>query len=72
MHLCIDVKIISDMKDIPKIIFTRTQAHKDIQKHPIYITDTDHDYIIDEIKQRRGVFHERNINNSIFSNATTV
>ena len=43
------------MKDIPKIIFTRTQTHEDIKKHPIYITDTDHYYILDEIKQSRGV-----------------
>ena len=49
---CLIVKIVADVKNTPKHICNKTQEHKAIQKHPKFITDTEHDYIIYEINQR--------------------
>ena len=49
LHPRLEVIIIRYVQDIPKKIYIRNEAKKAIQRHPIIVTDTDHDYIIDEI-----------------------
>ena len=38
--------------DIPRGVFNRNQAQQYLQRHPICLTDSDHDYIIGEISRR--------------------
>ena len=52
MYPCLDVVVITDVEDIPKNDCNRIQAKKIIQGHPICITDTGYDHILDEIKRR--------------------
>ena len=49
LHPCLYVIIIIYEQDIPNNLFSRNQAIKSIQKHPIIMTDADYDYILDEI-----------------------
>ena len=37
----------------PKSIFNKNQTRKAMQRHPICLTDSDHDNILDEIKHRK-------------------
>ena len=37
------------------------QAKKSVQRHPIIITDSDYDYILDEIERREKIEFERNM-----------
>ena len=43
------MSVIKDGSDTPRIIFNKQQARKAIQIHPIFISDADNDYILDEI-----------------------
>ena len=44
MHPCIDVVTVKYVYDIPKIICNRNHAKQALQKHHIFLTDSDHDY----------------------------
>ena len=35
---------------IPKRVFDINQAHNAVQMHPVCLTESDHDYILDEMK----------------------
>ena len=48
-HSRLDVIIKRYLQDIPKNLCSRNQAKKEIQKHPIIMTDADYDCILDEI-----------------------
>ena len=52
IHPCLDVITIIYVQDIPKNLCNRIQSNKSIQIHPIIMTDTDYDYILDEIECR--------------------
>ena len=41
LHPCIDVITIIYLQDIPKNLCDRIQAKKNIQRHPIIMTDAD-------------------------------
>ena len=49
LHPCLDVVRIIDVHGIPKTVCNRIQAKKSIQRHSIFLIDTDYDYILDEI-----------------------
>ena len=51
LHPSLDVIIIIYVQDIPKNICRRNQLKKAIQRHPIIMTDSDYDYILDEIER---------------------
>ena len=61
LHPCIDVFRITYFRDIPKTVCNKIQAKKTIQRHPIFITNANYDYILDEIKRRGGIEFERNV-----------
>ena len=46
---------------ITKSVCNRTQSPKDIQRRPICLTDSDHDYNLDEFKCRHIIKYERKI-----------
>ena len=49
LHPCLVVFGIIYVQYIPKSRCNRTQAKKDIHRHPICLKDADYDYILDEI-----------------------
>ena len=61
IHPCLDVIIIRYVQDIPKNIFSRNQAKKSIQIHPIIMTDADYDYILNEIERREKNEFKRDV-----------
>ena len=52
LHPCLDVIIIIYVKDISKKLCSRNESKKEIQRHPIIMTDADYNYILDEIERR--------------------
>ena len=54
--------IIRYVQDTPNNIFSRNQAKKSIQRHPIIMTDADCDYILDKIERRENIDFDRNVN----------
>ena len=52
IHPCIDVVAVKDVHDISKIVFNTDQGKQDLQIHAIFLTDSDHDYILEEIECR--------------------
>ena len=38
------------VQDIPKKLCSRNEAEKEIQGHPIIVTNADYEYIMDEIE----------------------
>ena len=60
MHPCIDVATVKYVHDIPKIICNRNIAKQALWKHPICLTDYDHDYILEEIEHREKIELEIN------------
>ena len=58
MHPCLDVISVSELKQIPNNVCNRNQALNDLQRHYIHITDSDNDFIFDEIKRRYTIEYE--------------
>ena len=48
-HTCLDVIPMKDVHDITRGVFNRHQSLKSLKRNNICLTDSDHDYIIDEI-----------------------
>ena len=51
LHPCLEVITIIDVQYIPRKICGKNKAKKAIQRRPIIMTDTDYDYIMDEIER---------------------
>ena len=51
VHTLLDVLKIKYFADTPIILCNKKQARKAVQIHPIFISDADHDYILDEIER---------------------
>ena len=49
LHPRIEVNAVTDCHAIPASLCTRTQAKKSISRQPIRLTDSDYDYILEEI-----------------------
>ena len=45
---CLDVVAVKDVHDNPKSIYNRNHARQDLQKYPIFLTDSDNDYIFEK------------------------
>ena len=54
LHPQLEVNAITDFHTIPTSVCYRTQAKKAISRHPICLTDSDHDYILEEIGRREN------------------
>ena len=55
----LEVNAETDFNSIPTSVCTRTQGKKAISKHPIGMTDSDYDYILEEISRRDKTEFER-------------
>ena len=62
LHPRLDVVEITYVKDIPKNVWNRIEEKKDIQRHPICLTDADYDYILDEIECRDKIEFKMTLN----------
>ena len=49
LHPQLEVNAVTEFHKIPKRVCTRTQAKKSISIQPICFTDSDYDYILEEI-----------------------
>ena len=62
LHPCLDVILVKCIQDIPRSFCNWNQANQDLQIIPICVTDSNHDYIIDEILRWYRIDHEIKIN----------
>ena len=58
LHPQLEGNAITDFHSIPTSICSRTQAKKAISGQPIYLTDDDYDYILEEIGRRDKIEFE--------------
>ena len=49
IHPLLEVNAVINFHAIPKILCNRTQDKQSISRHPICLTDSDHDYTLEEI-----------------------
>ena len=61
LHPRLEVNTITDFHAIPKIACTMTQLKKAISRHPVCLTDSDYDYILEEIGRRDKIEFERDV-----------
>ena len=61
LNPCLDSTILKDIVDIPKRVCIKKQAEKSLQGSPIFITDADHDYILEKIMRIEQIDYERPI-----------
>ena len=55
----LEVNAVTDFNSIPTSVCTITQAKKSISRHPVSLTDSDYDYILEEIGRREKIEFER-------------
>ena len=53
--------LVKDVHCIPGSICNRNQAKQDLQRHYIFLTESYHGYILDEIGCRDKIEYKRNI-----------
>ena len=63
VHQCLEMSIINNAADIPRIICNKKQVRQAVQRQPICIADADHDYILDKIERRDNIEYEIQIHN---------
>ena len=61
LHPQFEVNAITDFHAIPTSVCSRTQAKKSISRQPICLTDSDYDYILEEIGRRDKIEFERDV-----------
>ena len=49
LHPQLEVNAVTDFHSIPRSVCTKTQANKAISRQPICLTDSECDYILEEI-----------------------
>ena len=58
LHLQLEGDAITELHAIPTSICSRTQSKKSISRQPICLTDSDYDYILEEIGRRDKIEYE--------------
>ena len=61
LHPKLEVDVITDFHAIPTSICSKTQAKKSISRQPIWLTDADYYYILEEIGRRDKIELEREV-----------
>ena len=59
LYLQPEVNSVAHFHAIPTRVYTRTQENKFISRHPICLTDSDFDYVLEEIGHRDIIEFER-------------
>ena len=52
---------LTEAKKIPKSVYNINKSRKSLQRNTIYITESDNDFILDEIKHRYTIKYEINM-----------
>ena len=61
LHPQLEVNLVTDFNAIPRCICTRTQANKFISRNPVCLTDSEYDYILEEIVRRDKIEFKRDL-----------
>ena len=61
LHTRLEVNAVTYFHAIPKIVCNRKHAKKAIPRQPICLTDSDYDYILEEIGGRYSIDFERDV-----------
>ena len=61
LHKKLEFNTVTDFHTIPKSVCIRKQAKKAISRQPICLTDSDYDYILEEIGCRETIEFERDV-----------
>ena len=61
VHTCLNVMEVTDVKQTPNSVCNRNHAHKSLQRHHICLTDSGHDFILDEIQRRDNIEYDRDM-----------
>ena len=61
LHPQLEVNAVTDFQSILTSVCTRTQAKKSISRQPICLTDSDYNYILEEIGLRYKIEFERDV-----------
>ena len=61
LHPRLEVNAVIDLQTIPKSVCNRTQVEKSISRHPICLTDSEYDYILEEIGCWEKIDFERDV-----------
>ena len=60
--MCLNISAVKDVAYIPRSICNNKRAQQALQKHPIFITEADNDYILDKIILRYQIYYKKHIN----------
>ena len=63
VHKFIEVSDIKNVAVINIIICNKKQARQAVHRQPIFISDSEHDYILEKIERRDYIEYERKIHN---------
>ena len=61
LHTRLEVSAITYFHDKPKSVCNRIQVKKFISRHPICLTDSDYNYILEKIDHRYKIEFERDV-----------
>ena len=61
LHPRLEVIIIRYVQNVPRTLFIRDELKKAIKRHPIIVTGSVYDCIIDEIEFRKKIEFEKNV-----------
>ena len=61
VHPFLDIFVVKYVQDILRSFCNKNQAHQVLQRYYVCITDSDHDYILDEILRQDQIEYERKI-----------
>ena len=53
LNICINVVAVKYVNDIPRSVCNRNQTKQVLQRQPIFLTDSDNDYILEEIESEK-------------------
>ena len=56
-----NVMSVTEVKQIPNSVCNRNKSCKALKRRPIFLIDSDHDFILDKIKRRDTIKYERGI-----------
>ena len=61
IHTCLDDMVVKYVQYITRSVCNRNKSKQALQIHPVYLTEYDHDYILDEIGNIDKIEYEGNI-----------
>ena len=66
IHPQLEINAVTDFHSIPTSVYTSTQAKNAISRQPVCLTDSEYDYILEEIGRQDKIEFERDVD--VYSN----